>query len=297
MVSLADIEALEQRCPDIDAQLCSTYELLARSAAKSPDSPALSFFPRVEDFAAPRVWSHRAWLERITRTANMFRRLGVMRGDVVAYVLPNLPQTHWVIWGAETSGVAFAVNPLLDAQNIRELLRSASARWLVTLAPMPGQDLWERLSAIAGDVPTLRGLLAVNASMTPLPASIGALPVHDFDALVDAAPGDALEYAPPQATDVASYFCTGGTTGLPKIAVRTHATECANALQVAAMLGNEVMAPEHATFCGLPLFHVNAQIGTGLAPWSQCGHVVLGTPLGYRTPGLTASGKLSSTID
>ena len=39
-------------------------------------------------------------------------------------------------------------------------------------------------------------------------------------------------------------------------------------------------------FCGLPLFHVNAQIGTGLAVWAKGGQVILGTPQGYRALGL-----------
>jgi fatty-acyl-CoA synthase len=38
--------------------------------------------------------------------------------------------------------------------------------------------------------------------------------------------------------------------------------------------------------CGLPLFHVNAQLAPGLRSGAQGGHVILGTPQGYRTPGL-----------
>ena len=37
--------------------------------------------------------------------------------------------------------------------------------------------------------------------------------------------GDALNFDPPQASDLSSDFCTGGTTGLPKIAMRTHFSE------------------------------------------------------------------------
>jgi len=33
-----------------------------------------------------------AILARVTQTANLMRRLGVQRGDVVAYILPNLPE-------------------------------------------------------------------------------------------------------------------------------------------------------------------------------------------------------------
>ena len=95
---------------------------------------------------------------------------------------------------------------------------------------------------------------------------------------------DRLEFDAPALNDVASYFCTGGTTGMPKIAVRTHRTEVANAIQVGAMFGE--LGAEQPLFCGLPLFHVNAQIATGLMPWSRGGHVVLATPQGYRTQGL-----------
>ena len=42
---------------------------------------------------------------------------------------------------------------------------------------------------------------------------------------------------------------------------------------------------EHDTaLCGLPLFHVNAVIVTGLAAFLSCSEVLLATPLGYRTP-------------
>ena len=35
-------------------------------------------------------------------------------------------------------------------------------------------------------------------------------------------------------------------------------------------------------FCGLPLFHVNGQLVTGLMTWLRGDHVILGTPQGYR---------------
>jgi fatty-acyl-CoA synthase len=38
--------------------------------------------------------------------------------------------------------------------------------------------------------------------------------------------------------------------------------------------------------CGLPLFHVNGQLVTGLAPWSKGAHVVMATPQGYRGAGV-----------
>ena len=41
-------------------------------------------------------------------------------------------------------------------------------------------------------------------------------------------------------------------------------------------------------FCGLPLFHVNAVLVTGLLPFSRGAHVILGTPQGYRGEGVIA---------
>jgi acyl-CoA synthetase (AMP-forming)/AMP-acid ligase II len=54
------------------------------------------------------------------------------------------------------------------------------------------------------------------------------------------------------------YVCTGGTTGAPKIAVRTHRSEVFDAWAV-----TQVMATDEAPrtiLCGLPLFHVNGQL-------------------------------------
>ena len=87
--------------------------------------------------------------------------------------------------------------------------------------------------------------------------------------------------------DLSSFFCTGGTTGTPKIAMRRHANEVANAWSVSQVLGDG-MAPGKTIFCGLPLFHVNAVLVTGLLPFSRGAHVILGTPQGYRGDGVVA---------
>jgi fatty-acyl-CoA synthase/long-chain acyl-CoA synthetase len=85
---------------------------------------------------------------------------------------------------------------------------------------------------------------------------------------------------------MASYLCTGGTTGLPKIACHTHANEIALCLQLNAVGGPKMLAPGITALTALPLFHVNAQLGTGLAVFAQGGHVLLAPPAGFRAPGL-----------
>lgn len=298
---MADVERIEKVTPCLPEGVLCTYDLISLGQKIAPDSPALTFFLRTEDHLQPQSWSHHEWLSRITQTANLFRRLGVDRNNVLAYVLPNLPETHWTIWGAETAGVALALNPLLDGRTLRDLMIAAETKWLVTLAPTPGTQLWQVVSAIAEQVPTLQGVIAISPmvhlpgiaglalrklSDWKLPSRIGRLPVLNFHAELRKERGDALTFAKPKLKDIASYFCTGGTTGLPKIAVRTHETEVANAMQLASAFGTDASGPGSTVFCGLPLFHVNAQIGTGLSIFSQGGHVLLGTPQGYRGAGL-----------
>jgi fatty-acyl-CoA synthase/long-chain acyl-CoA synthetase len=53
-----------------------------------------------------------------------------------------------------------------------------------------------------------------------------------------------------------------------------------------AVLSDFCFAPGHAVLTALPLFHVNAQFGSGLAVFASGAHAVLAPPQGYRTPGL-----------
>ena len=295
VATLADIEEIEA-IPLADRNLPSTtYEMLRNGASLAPAAPALSFFIRASDYAQPFVWSHADLLRDITRAANAFRRLGIERGDVIAFVLPNLPETHFVIWGGEAAGIAFAINPLLDSRQIAELLRAGEAKWLVTLAPTPGLDLWEKASLAAVAAPALNGVLTVDAlryfsrGASPVGNALAApregLAVLDLRLEMSRESGDQLNFATPPGDDLSSYFCTGGTTGLPKIAKRTQFSEVFDSWAMQFVTWG-ASAPPRTFFCGLPLFHVNGQLVTGLAPWSGGGHVVLATPQGYRDKGV-----------
>jgi fatty-acyl-CoA synthase len=302
VVALRDVEAFEQ-IPLQERNLpASTYEMLARGAAMAPDQPALSFFLRSGDFRDPFVWTHAQLLADITRTANALRRLGIGRDDVVAFVLPNLPETHFVIWGGEAAGIAFAINPLLEADQISDLLIAGKAKWLVTLAPAPGADIWEKTVKAAANVPGLQGILSVNVSRyvrgtadeaPAVPSQAPSvdnlsIPILSLPQEITAERGDRLNFELPGSGDISSYFCTGGTTGLPRIATRTHFSEVFDAWSTQTFIGG-AFAPGKTIFCGLPLFHVNGQLVTGLIPWSRGTHVVMGTPEGYRGEGIIPS--------
>lgn len=286
------IEAVPLAQRDLPA---STYAAIKRTAVRLPDAPALSFFLDAKHFGEKHVWTYAELLADITRAANVFHDLGIGSGDVVAFVLPNLPETHFTIWGGEAAGIVMAINPMLDGNQIVELLQAAKAKLVVTMAPSPDNDLWQKIEANLAAAPTVQQVLWVSAAPY-LPAETAKKltdavklersryakwSINDLHTLMTAQPSSHLKSGRTiLSSDCSSYFCTGGTTGMPKIAVRTHGAEVFDAWALGAN-----MRPRNAAytlFCGLPLFHVNGQLVTGLFPWMEGDHVVLGTPQGYR---------------
>lgn len=299
--SLNDIEVLET-VPLTDRDLPpSTYDALKMQALRSPNAPALRFFLDAQKFKETHDWTYQQLLGDITRTANAFNSLGVGPDDVIAFMLPNLPETHFTIWGGEAAGIVMAVNPMLEATQIGDLIQAAKAKVVVCLAPTPGSDLWPKLASQLPRLDSLQHIVWVN--MAPYVGRFKRLalrwmalrqaravrspPIHDLRDLMKRQSSDALDSMRIfRAEERSSYFCTGGTTGLPKIAVRTHSAEVFNAWAMAANL-----QPRHRSqiiFCGLPLFHVNGQLVTGLMPWTQGDLVILSTPQGYRGNGVIA---------
>jgi fatty-acyl-CoA synthase len=288
--NLADIQALEAQ-PLCARQLPRTsYDALAGTAARTPEAKALSFFLSADACAKAFVWTYAELLADVTRAANALHELGVAEDHPVAFVLPNLPETHFVIWGGEAAGAVLAINPTFEPAQIATLMKTARGRVLVTLAPSPAVDLWTRLVPFLDALPDLKTVALVDATpyagATAGPHDISAfaragVDIVDFRAAMRTQPADRL-LAPqaPSPDAICSYFCTGGTTGAPKIAVRTHANEIFDAWSAAQMV--ETRQSSRTTVCGLPLFHVNAQLVTGLQAWMRGDHVVLATSEGYR---------------
>ena len=185
--SLADIEALE--IVPIEERLAgleSTYDVLRRAARLHPEATALAFVPDGDSTRPAVEWSYARLLARVTQAANAFHSLGVRPGDVVSYVLPNLPETHATIWGAQAAGTVNAVNPLLEPAHIAHVLNSVESRVLVTQGPSANPALWARIEQVRPLVPTLRTVLVLGED-APLAADV--LP---FDATLDVEPADRL---------------------------------------------------------------------------------------------------------
>ena len=271
----------------------SSYAALVESAKRIPDAKALSFFLSADRLDETHVWTYAELVADITRAANLFRLIGVAADRPAAFVLPNLPETHFTIWGGEAAGAALAINPLLEPTQIANLLRSARASVLVTLAPALNPTTWSGLAAELPSLPDLRTVAFVDmadyiddergaAARASIEGATGAgLKVLNLRQATREQPSDRLTSGRAiRADEILSYFCTGGTTGAPKIAVRTHRNEVFDAW--ASQQATETDDSRRTVLCGLPLFHVNGQLVTGLQPWMRGDHVVLATPEGYR---------------
>lgn len=274
--TIGDIEAFEKVPIEKRLAVFNTYDLLKKGAAINPDATAISFFLAGDSYDQPIQVTYRDLMANITKTANLFHDLDVGPQDVVSYLLPNLPHTHYVLWGGEAAGIVNPINPLLEPATIAEICRAAGTKILVALAELPESDIWQKVMTIRKDLPDLKAVIRV---MGPSDENEG---IYGYDDMIGRYNGERLDSGrkiDPQ--DIASMYHTGGTTGTPKLAPHNHFNEAVMAYMLAAAA--EINTGE-AALCGLPLFHVNGTMVTGSMPFSIGGQVVLLGPRGYRDP-------------
>ena len=274
--NIGDIEAFEKIPLEKRLDVFNTYDLLKKGAAINPDATAISFFLSGDSYDQSIQVTYRDLMANITKTANLFHDLAIGPQDVVSYLLPNLPQTHYVLWGGEAAGIVNPINPLLEPATIVEICQAAGTKVLVALADFPGSDIWQKVEVIRKELPNLKAVIQI---MGPSDEENG---IYGYDEIIGRYNGEKLDSnrkIAPQ--DIASMYHTGGTTGTPKLAPHTHFNET----MMASMIGAAAeLNTGEATLCGLPLFHVNGTTVTGSTPFSIGAHVVLLGPRGYRDP-------------
>jgi len=145
----------------------------------------------------------------------------------------------------------------------------------VALGPHPVLDIWEKAVELRRRLPELT-LVRVAPPGTP-----GAEGVVDLNAIADQ-PGDRLLAPPPDSGDeVAAYFHTGGTTGVPKLAAHTHRGQLVAAYGCAALLD---LGPDDVVTGTLPMFHVAGTILMGVSTFLSGAELLLLSPGGLRNP-------------
>jgi fatty-acyl-CoA synthase len=270
----------------------STYQLLLDAAAAWPDGIATQWIPDPADHTRCLAWTYAELAGTVTQIANTLTALGVHRQDAVTLSGVNTSMLYAATLAAQAVGIAAPVNPALSGDRIAELIRRTGSRVLIAAGPELDPQLWQRLLAVARQA----GLAAVLAlrpdGAQSDPPALGrtgdqdrrGLVVAYLEEMIAGQPSDHLAGAkPPTAGDLAAFVHTGGTTGAPKVAAHTHANQLACGRGIAQCSG---LAPGEGVLGGLPLFHVNALIVTGIAPMFSGARVVWPGPAGYRDKAL-----------
>jgi len=268
----------------------STYQLLLDAARAWPDGIATQWIPDPADHTRCLDWTYAELAGTVTQIANALTSLGVRRGDAVTLAGVNSSMLYAATLAAQAAGIAAPVNPALSGERITELIRRTGSRVLVTAGPELDPQLWPRLLEVArqAGMTAVLALRPDGACGTPPPLDGHGRPltVAYLDEVIAGQPADHLAGADlPEAGDLAAFVHTGGTTGAPKVAAHTHANQLACGRGIAQCSG---LAPGEAMLGGLPLFHVNALIVTGIAPMFGGARVVWPGPAGYRDKALYA---------
>ncbi len=234
------------------------YSLLDRTADHFPDAVAMSFFGKKVRYRE---------LQSLTRKmADVLYHLGVRKGDRVAIMLPNCPQTVITYFGALRLGtIVVNTNPLYVEREMIHQFNDAGAETLITLdlfykksKNTMGQTRLKRIifTGVQDFLPfILRMLYPLKAKRekqwVEIPEEEGIFKWRDLIKGAD----EREEDEEVDANDVALFQYTGGTTGVAKGVMLTHRNLVANAYQVRLWIPQAVEGKEKA-LAVLPFFHV-----------------------------------------
>jgi fatty-acyl-CoA synthase len=265
---------LDERLPER-----SVLDVIEGAAARSPDRTAIIQLMTGAPDESPRRVTYAQLLDLVRRAANLFSSLAPAGSrPVVAYMLPSLIETQATLWGAETAGVAVPINFLLQPAQIEVLLKAAGAHVLVALGPHPALDVWQKALALREKMPELR-IVRVAPPGTPIEDGI-----VDLGTALAQQPGDRLTFGKAgHDGDVAAYFHTGGTTGVPRLVAHTHRGQLVAAFG-GAVLGD--IRPADILTATLPLFHVGGTIYCSLSVFMVGATLLVMSPSGLRNPAM-----------
>ncbi|AUA33345.1 AMP-binding protein [Pseudomonas sp. SGAir0191] len=250
----------------------TVYSLLSDSALSHPGSTAIRFVQDMKSLDDTQAISYSSLLKCLHRAVRMMRGLTGKERPVVSILIPNIPQAHVILWGAEVAGIANPLNPLLSDEALFELMSKAKTDLVLAIGPAAGCGTWDKASKAAQRLPNQPRCLPVGSS--------GEIPC--FESILSEFSDEPLsESECPASSDICAYFHTGGTTGYPKLACHTHANQASAALAVAQRIR---LGPTDVTVNGLPIFHVAGAIVNSLGAFAAASQMVLPTALGFRNP-------------
>ena len=235
-------------------------DLMDEAARKYAALPAIDFLGRIYNFTEVA--------DLVKRAAKGLQSQGIGKGDRVGLMLPNCPAmviSYYAVLRAGGTVVNF--NPLYAEAEIREQIEDSACEVLITL-DMP--LIYDKAAKMLGSTQLKTIVLASLAEQLPFPKSLLYRLFKKKDIAPMPSDGRHLSFRELCATDgkpatidinpevdIAVLQYTGGTTGLPKGAMLTHANLTTN-VQQATYLFPKTEFGREVLIGVLPLFHVFA---------------------------------------
>ena len=217
-----------------------TVQSLLNRAAQLRPSDVFLIFPetgREVTFAECRALAR--------RLCSHLRELNLQTGDVVSYLLPNGVAAAHLFLGAMFGGfVVSPLNPLNGDLQLRAAIRHSQTRMIFSSPENIG-----RLAAADARI------AEINPDKIPGESS-----------------PETTDDPPVTAEQEALLMYTSGTTGDPKGVVLTHRNVVAGGRNPTAA---HRLAPADRALCVLPLYHINGQMVTVMAPLYSGGSAVI----------------------
>ncbi len=234
-------------------------DMLDRSVARFPDRAAIDFMGRITTWGDVGA--------AVDRAAAGLQRLGVVKGTRVALCLPNTPYYPILFFATlKAGGIVVNVNPLYVERELKHLVDDSGAEIIATCDIA---EIQARVLKVAGEtgirhviscpiaeaLPRVKGFayrLVKRKEIGRAPATPGHVYFADFMAR-----GGTPIPVPVAPDEVAVLQYTGGTTGVPKAAMLSHANIVANTDAMLVHVGGESETQDRVLGV-LPLFHVFA---------------------------------------
>ena len=288
--TMADVEQTE-RIPHEERFPCnSVFEAIDTVCQERGDAIALTFLPSSDVLTdSPKRWTYNQYRDEVIAAANMFRSLGVKRGESVLLMCPNVPEMIFGLWGSQLVGIATPVNPDLKPKQIATISVEADATVIVAWVDKEDDSFLVKAREVQRENPAIRHIVVVGDK--------DACSDQGDDLVFWADRPDAPEgqtfadFGAIDGSSISAYFHTGGTTGTPKLAQHEHR---AAVLNVCMMTVTGPVPDEGEEFAdsvvlsGLPLFHCNAMYVSVLSTLMGGGELVLAGEHGFRNPLLFA---------
>lgn len=172
-----------------------------------------------DEAGAHAVLTYAALKAQANRLSNLLKALGVYRGDRVAIILPQRPETaiaHIACY--QLGAIAMPMSILFGPDALEYRLQDSEAAVAIV-----DRAALENLAAIRAACPALAHVIAVDCAAVTAPGA-ATLNWHAELEAVD----DAFTPVATQATDPALLIYTSGTTGAPKGALMPHSAVIGN---------------------------------------------------------------------